>query len=104
MIEKLIECGAEVVAHDPEAMENFKALSIGQQMSFSENEYDVLNEADALLICTEWGVYRNPDFEKVKNLMNETVVFDGRNLFDVDEMNAKGFHYSSVGRKIIVES
>ena len=101
MIEKLIESGAEVVAHDPEAMENVRASSIGQQISFSENEYDALNGADALMICTEWSLYRNPDFEKVKKLMNDTVIFDGRNLFDVEDMNAKGFYYSSIGRKTI---
>lgn len=101
MIEKLIESGAEVVAHDPEAMENVKALSIGQQIGFSENEYDTLNGADALMICTEWSLYRNPDFEKVKKLMNENAIFDGRNLFDVEDMNAKGFYYSSIGRKTI---
>ncbi len=101
MIEKLIESGAEVVAHDPEAMENVRVSSIGQQISFSENEYDALNGADALMICTEWSLYRNPDFEKVKKLMNDTVIFDGRNLFDVEDMNAKGFYYSSIGRKTI---
>lgn len=101
MIEKLIESGAEVVAHDPEAMDNVKALSIGQQIGFSENEYDTLNGADALMICTEWSLYRNPDFEKVKKLMNEKAIFDGRNLFDVEDMNAKGFYYSSIGRKTI---
>ena len=101
MIEKLIESGAEVVAHDPEAMDNVKALSIGQQIGFSENEYDTLNGADALMICTEWSLYRNPDFEKVKKLMNDTAIFDGRNLFDVEDMNAKGFYYSSIGRKTI---
>ncbi len=100
MIEKLIDSGAEVVAHDPEAMENFKALSIGQQMSFSINEYDALDRADALLICTEWSIYRNPDFEKMKSLLNDAVIFDGRNLFDVQDMNAKGYFYSSIGRNL----
>ena len=101
MIEKLIQCGAEVIAHDPEAMDNVKALSIGQQIGFSENEYGALNGADALIICTEWSLYRNPDFEKVKKLMTDAVVFDGRNLFDVEDMNAKGFYYSSIGRNTI---
>ena len=82
-------------------MDNVKALSIGQQIGFSENEYDALNGADALMICTEWSLYRNPDFEKVKKLMKDDVIFDGRNLFDVEDMNAKGFYYSSIGRKTI---
>ena len=100
MIDKLIDSGAEVVAHDPEAMQNFKALPIGQKMSFSINEYDALDGSDALLICTEWSIYRNPDFEKMKSLLNDAVIFDGRNLFDVQDMNAKGYFYSSIGRNL----
>ena len=100
MIQKLIDSGAEVVAHDPEAMENFKALPIGLKMSFSTNEYGALDGADALLICTEWSIYRNPDFEKMKSLLNDAVIFDGRNLFDVHDMNAKGYFYSSIGRDL----
>ncbi len=101
MIEKLLNAGVNVVAYDPEAMDNFKSLSIGKQMSFVTNEYDALDGADALLICTEWSLFRNPDFEKMKSFMNDAVIFDGRNLFDVEDMNAKGFYYSSIGRKII---
>ena len=100
MIEKLLECGAKVIAHDPEAMENVKAHPIGKKISFSENEYEAVNGADALLICTEWGIYRNPDFEKMKALLNDTVIFDGRNLFDVQEMNQRGYFYSSIGRNL----
>ena len=100
MIEKLLEGGAKVIAHDPEAMQNVKAHPIGKKISFSENEYEAVNGADALLICTEWGIYRNPDFEKMKALLNDTVIFDGRNLFDVQEMNQRGYFYSSIGRNI----
>jgi UDPglucose 6-dehydrogenase len=98
MIDKLIEAGADVVAHDPEAIENVKTLPVAQKISFSDNEYDALKGADALLICTEWGVYRNPDFDKMKTLLNDAVIFDGRNLFDIHEMNLKGYYYSSIGR------
>ena len=101
MIERLLNAGANVVAHDPEAIDNFKSLSIGKQILFSTNEYEALDGADALLICTEWSLYRNPDFEKIKSFMNDAVIFDGRNLFDVEDVNAKGFYYSSIGRKII---
>ncbi len=100
MIDKLIDAGADVVAHDPEAMENVKALPVGKKISFSDNEYDALKAADALLICTEWGVYRNPDFDKIKTLLNDAVIFDGRNLFDIQEMNLKGYYYSSIGRHL----
>ena len=100
MIDKLIETGADVVAHDPAAMENVKVLPMGQKISFSDNEYDALKGADALLICTEWGAYRNPDFDKIKMLLNDPVIFDGRNLFDIHEMNLKGYYYSSIGRDL----
>ncbi|MDG1350638.1 MAG: UDP-glucose/GDP-mannose dehydrogenase family protein [Crocinitomicaceae bacterium] len=100
MIEKLLEGGAKVIAHDPEAMENVKAHPIGKKISFSDNEYEAVSGADALLICTEWGLYRNPDFEKMKALLNDTVIFDGRNLFDVQEMNQRGYFYSSIGRNL----
>ncbi|WP_430404852.1 UDP-glucose dehydrogenase family protein [Fluviicola sp.] len=100
MIEELTKAGAIVTAYDPEAMENVKKV-VGTQISFSENEYDALKDADALLICTEWGVFRNPDFDKMKSLMKDSVIFDGRNLFEVSEMNNKGFYYSSIGRSVV---
>jgi UDPglucose 6-dehydrogenase len=53
---------------------------------------------DALVICTEWGIFRNPDFNRMKELMNDAVIFDGRNLFDLEDMTGKGFYYSSIGR------
>lgn len=100
MIEELTKAGAIVTAYDPEAMENVKAV-VGNNISFVENEYDALEDADALLICTEWGVFRNPDFDKMKSLMKDSVIFDGRNLFEVSEMNNKGFYYSSIGRSVV---
>lgn len=103
MIDALLEAGAEIVAYDPEAMENVKTL-LGDKIGFAANEYDALHEAEALLICTEWGVFRNPDFGKMANLLKDRVVFDGRNLFDVEEMNERGFYYSSIGRKIALNN
>ncbi len=100
MIDELTKEGALVTAYDPEAMENVKAL-VGEKISFVENEYEALKDADALLICTEWGVFRNPDFDKMKSLMKDSVIFDGRNLFEISEMNEKGFYYSSIGRSIV---
>lgn len=100
MIDELTKAGALVTAYDPEAMENVKA-QLGDQIAFGENEYEVLKGADALLICTEWGVFRNPDFEQMKSLMKDSVIFDGRNLFEVAEMNNKGFYYSSIGRSVV---
>lgn len=99
MIEELTKAGAKVVAFDPEAMENVKGV-IGDKIQYAENEYAALNNADALLICTEWGIFRNPDFDKMTDLLKDKVIFDGRNLFEISEMNKKGFYYSSIGRKV----
>lgn len=98
MIDALKSEGATIAAFDPEAMENVKGV-IGDAVSYTANEYDALKDADALLICTEWGIFRNPDFDKMATLLKDKVVFDGRNLFDVEEMNARGYSYYSIGRK-----
>lgn len=100
LINALLEKGATVSAYDPEAMNNVNQL-LGDKISYADNEYAALEKADALLICTEWGVFRNPDFEKMATLMNDKVIFDGRNLFEVNEMNEKGFYYQSIGRQTI---
>ena len=100
MIEKLTKDGANVFAYDPEAMSNVKGL-IGDQINYGSNEYEVLKDADALVICTEWSIFRNPDFDKMKSLMNDPVIFDGRNLFEIEDMTDKGFYYSSIGRNTI---
>jgi UDPglucose 6-dehydrogenase len=100
MIEELLKAGAEITAFDPEAMPNIKVI-LGDRISFSTNEYQALEGADALLICTEWGIFRNPDFNRIKLLLNDAVIFDGRNLFDIDEMSEKGFYYASIGRNLI---
>jgi UDPglucose 6-dehydrogenase len=100
LINALLGKGATVSAYDPEAMNNVKQL-LGDKIAYTDNEYVALEKADALLICTEWGVFRNPDFEKMAKLMNDKVIFDGRNLFEVNEMNEKGFYYQSIGRQTI---
>lgn len=98
MIDELLNAGATVTAYDPEAMPNVKNV-IGDKIAYAENEYAAIEGADALLICTEWGVFRNPDFNKVAELLNDKVIFDGRNLFDTEDMNKRGFYYQSIGRK-----
>jgi UDPglucose 6-dehydrogenase len=100
MIDALVKEGAQVTAYDPEAMNNVKQL-IGDKIEYATSEYDALEGADALVICTEWGVFRNPDFNKVKSMMADAVIFDGRNLFEVEDMNQLGFYYSSIGRTTI---
>ena len=100
MIEELLKAGAEITAFDPEAMPNVQAL-LGDKISFAKDEYQSLEGADALLICTEWGIFRNPDFNRIKSLLNDAVIFDGRNLFDIEEMSEKEFFYASIGRNLI---
>jgi UDPglucose 6-dehydrogenase len=100
IIDELVALGATVTAFDPEAMPNIKGV-IGDKISYASNEYEALENADALVVCTEWGIFRNPDFDKIASLLNDKVIFDGRNLFDLNEMNERGFYYSSIGRSIV---
>ena len=101
LINKLVESGAVITAFDPEAMENVRT-QIGDKIQYTENEYDALKEADALIICTEWSIFRNPDFSRIKAEMKGNALFDGRNLFDLEDMESKGFCYFSIGRKAII--
>lgn len=100
MIDALIEAGATVAAYDPEAMENVEE-KIGNKIKYGENAYDVLQDADALIIVTEWPEFRSPDFKRIKNLLNSSVIFDGRNLFEPEQMKELGFHYESIGRDVV---
>lgn len=100
IIDELIKHGATVTAFDPEGMANVKGL-IGEKIKYAENQYDALVGADALLIATEWSVFRNPDFEKMEESLSNKVIFDGRNLYDLQKMIDLGYYYNSVGRKLI---
>jgi UDPglucose 6-dehydrogenase len=97
LIKLLLEEGAKVAAYDPEAINNTKAV-LGDIIRYASDSYDALQNADALLIVTEWSEFRNPDFDKVKSLLKNPVIFDGRNLYDVDKMNNLKIIYYSVGR------
>ena len=100
MIEKLTEAGATVIAYDPEAMENVRGR-IGDRIAYTEDHMEALDGADALLICTEWQVFRNPNMDDVKNRLATPVIFDGRNLYDLETMQNHGFYYKSIGRSTI---
>ena len=100
IIDALVDAGAIITAFDPEAMPNVQGV-IGDKITYATNEYEALENADALVVCTEWGIFRNPDFDKIANLLKDKVIFDGRNLFDLQEMNERGFYYSSIGRSIV---
>jgi UDPglucose 6-dehydrogenase len=99
IIEALTDLGAKINAYDPEAIQNVKA-QIGDKISYSDNQYDALINAEALIIATEWSEFRTPDFELIGKKISNKVIFDGRNLFDVSLMNELGYHYESIGRKL----
>ena len=95
---KLLDAGASIRAYDPEAMEHVRKL-MGDRIELVNEEYAALDRADALMIMTEWPVFRTPEFNLMKTKMNHPVIFDGRNLYDPDTMKENGFSYISIGRK-----
>jgi UDPglucose 6-dehydrogenase len=97
IIESLLEQGARVRAYDPEAMHTARSL-FGKRIQYCKNNYDALKGADALIVVTEWNVFRNPDFARMKKLLRTPVIFDGRNQYDLREMRELGFVYFAVGR------
>jgi UDPglucose 6-dehydrogenase len=102
IINELTKNGASVVAYDPEATANVSKLYENTPaLSFSDDMYANLVDADALLIATEWSEFHSPDYAKIKELLKEPVIFDGRNLYDLDKMKKAGFYYQSVGRATI---
>lgn len=100
IIDELVKEGATVCAFDPEAMNNVKNL-IGDKIEYAKNQYEALEGADALLIVTEWSVFRTPDFDKIAGALKQKVIFDGRNLYDLQKMIDCGFYYNSIGRKVV---
>ncbi|MBK7557652.1 MAG: UDP-glucose/GDP-mannose dehydrogenase family protein [Chitinophagaceae bacterium] len=100
IIHSLLDAGAVITAYDPEAMNNVKDILTGK-INFAEHQYDALQDAEALVIATEWSEFRTPDFGKMISLLKNNVIFDGRNLFDLNKMEELGFHYESVGRKVV---
>ena len=73
----------------------------GDQLQYASHMYEPLEGADALVICTEWSIFRSPNFGKLKELMNSPVIFDGRNLYAIEDMKTEGFTYTSIGRKAV---
>jgi UDPglucose 6-dehydrogenase len=98
LIEELLENGATVAAHDPAAMHEAKRRLDGS-IAFADTNYEALEGADALVIVTDWNVYRHPDFERIKSLLSRPIVVDGRNLYDPAKMRSLGFVYRSIGRE-----
>lgn len=98
MIDKLLEAGANVKAFDPEAIENVKE-KYGDKLQYGKDMYEVTEGADALLICTEWSIFRTPNYDLLKSNLNNPVIFDGRNLYPTVELAKQGIHYISIGRQ-----
>ncbi|GAB4202349.1 MAG: UDP-glucose/GDP-mannose dehydrogenase family protein [Bacteroidia bacterium] len=101
IIRSLLDMNARISAYDPEAMNNFKKIFDDTQIQYTQDPYAALENADALIICTEWQIFRSPDFEKMKTLMKGKNIFDGRNIYDLNQMQELSFHYESIGRKTI---
>jgi UDPglucose 6-dehydrogenase len=99
LIEELLEAGASVVAHDPQAMETARSFQLGDRIAFGEDAYSACEGSDALIVATEWLQYRRPDWDIVRDGLRTPIVFDGRNLFKPSRMRAMGFAYYSIGRE-----
>ncbi|HMZ45887.1 MAG TPA: UDP-glucose/GDP-mannose dehydrogenase family protein [Chitinophagaceae bacterium] len=97
VIDALVNAGATVTAYDPEAIKNVSNL-IGNKIAYADNQYAALQNADALIIATEWSEFRTPDFDRVAGTLKNKIIFDGRNLFDVQQIREMGYYYESIGR------
>ncbi|MDG1660866.1 MAG: UDP-glucose/GDP-mannose dehydrogenase family protein [Winogradskyella sp.] len=100
MIDDLLKLEVKINVFDPVAMPNVKR-KYGKKLKYASNMYDAINGVDALIICTEWSIFRTPNFEKLKDTMNNSVIFDGRNLYDIQDVEKEGFSYVSIGRKSV---
>jgi len=98
LIEAILEAGATVTAYDPEAMKVAKGI-FGTRVTFADKSYDAVAGADALALVTEWNEFREPDWLKIKKAMRTPVIFDGRNIFNAEQLRGLGFTYHSMGRR-----
>ena len=100
IIRELLDLGARVAVFDPEAMSNVKKI-FGESIEYGDDQYAILSNKHALLILTEWSVFRTPDFGKIKSELDQPIIFDGRNLYDLKQLEQLGFYYNSIGRTTI---
>lgn len=100
IINDLLEAGASITAFDPEAMNNVKKV-VGDKINYAPDEYTALQNADCLLIATEWGIFRTPEFNRIEKALKAKVIFDGRNLYETTRMKELGYFYSSMGRDVV---
>ena len=97
LMRELLKKGAKLSVYDPEAIPNIEK-QFGNSLNYCNSMYEALDGADALVICTEWSIFRTPDFQKVKQLLNQNIIFDGRNLYDLEDIKKEGILYVSIGR------
>jgi UDPglucose 6-dehydrogenase len=97
IIDQLLKEGAVISAFDPEAMNNVKKV-VGDKIHYASDPYEAVDNADALVIATEWSVFRTPEFETLAARMKSKVIFDGRNLYDPAKLKELDFYYNSIGR------
>ncbi len=100
LIEQLLNAGASVIAYDPVAMHEAQRI-LGDKITYSNEQYDALTNSDALVIVTEWAEFRSPDFDVISDKLKNKVVFDGRNIYEPEEMKSLGYHYECIGREIV---
>ena len=101
IINSLLASGATVLVYDPEAIETTRAV-IGDQVTYAANPYEAVANADALIVVTEWNEFKRPDWNRVRKQMVRPLIFDGRNVYELDDMLAEGFEYHSVGRPSVL--
>ena len=97
IINALLDKGAKIQAYDPKAFELAK-LEFGDKITYSENSYEALRNADAMLLLTEWNEFRRPDFDKIATLLKSKIIFDGRNQYNAQKLISKGFEYYQIGK------
>ena len=100
-IQALLAAGAKVTVYDPEAMENVRG-QLGSSVTYAHTQYAALDDADALVIITEWPLFRTPDFEKMNLLMKNKLIFDGRNVYELDQIREQNYTYYSIGREAVL--
>ncbi len=100
MIDELLKLGVNIIAFDPEAAENV-SKKYGDKIKFATSMYEALENVDALVICTEWSIFRTLNFDRLKEAMNGNVIFDGRNLYDLEDIKKENLSYYSIGREVI---
>lgn len=104
LVRRLAEAGASVAAHDPQALDTARDALHGTDVTYCREMYSALDGADALAVCTEWPQYRTPDFRRMGTLLKQSLIFDGRNLYDLEWMKDLGFEYISIGRPPVIPS